>query len=120
MTRNTHDAPEDFFPDNESYALCQADFSGGEMQTHAQMLGMCEHERSCSSEKCCVCRYEQLERVLLSVVDTFESAVRAFRARGAGGQQVSFHGDFCNVNPSTVSRMEWWSKHLRSILEDKS
>lgn len=46
-------------------------------------------------------------------VETVEAAARANERRGKGGQQVSFHGDFCAATPSVLDRLEWWARHLR-------
>lgn len=47
--------------------------------------------------------------------DTFVSAVQNFR-RPKGGQQVSFHGDFSNITPSSVTQMDRWIRRWDEVL----
>lgn len=61
-------------------------------------------------------RVDVLERALESICDEFDATVRHFENRGKGGQQVSFHGDFANVAPSTIIAMRRWSADLREVL----
>lgn len=46
--------------------------------------------------------------------ETVEHAERCREARGAGGQQVPYHGDFANVTPSTAGRLRWWARGIRA------
>lgn len=62
-----------------------------------------------------------LER--LTALETFaegfalmaEAAVSNAR-REKGGMQVPFHGDFANITPSNVGRLEWWAREARRAL----
>jgi CTP:molybdopterin cytidylyltransferase MocA len=44
------------------------------------------------------------------------SAARRNMERAPGGQHVSFHGDFCNTNPSTMSRLVRWAREMEKAL----
>lgn len=48
-----------------------------------------------------------------SLAVSVDAARRAMELRGTGGQQVSFHGDFCNASPSVLGRLDWWIRALR-------
>lgn len=41
----------------------------------------------------------------------------AHHRRGKGGQQVSFHGDWAHVVPSTIVALERWARDFRFALE---
>ena len=59
-----------------------------------------------------------LEDRVRAFAETVNAAAAAFRARGAGGQHVPFHGDFASLTPSALNRLEWWSKHLTEGIKD--
>lgn len=59
----------------------------------------------------------RLAAVVEAMAETFEAAVQHHRGP-RGGQQVPFHGDFANVSPSAVRRMEWWARELREAAKD--
>jgi len=59
---------------------------------------------------------EALRAWLDGIASTFESAVAHHEQRGAGGQQVGFHGDFANVPPSVVGQMRRWARDVREAL----
>ncbi len=40
-------------------------------------------------------------------------AAGVHQRRGRGGQQVSFHGDFASITPSSLSRLEWHARNMR-------
>ena len=62
-------------------------------------------------------RLEKLRVVCESFASTAEAAVAHHRAP-KGGQQVPFHGDFANVMPSVVARLEWWARAFRAVLAE--
>jgi hypothetical protein len=54
---------------------------------------------------------------LLSLVEAFCETVEAeerHRARGPGGQQVTNTHDFASAPPSTMARLSWWARAMRS------
>ena len=62
---------------------------------------------------------KQREAAIQFLILEFEGAITAFRARGAGGQQVPYHGVFASMAPSTVATLERYIRELRDCLEDK-
>lgn len=54
---------------------------------------------------------------LLSMAETFESAVANYESRGKGGQHVPYHGDFAQLPPSAVSQMRRWARDLREAIK---
>lgn len=60
-------------------------------------------------------------RACVAFLETFtatcEAAVSAWRDRGAGGQQVPYHGDFASMPPSSLKQMERWAKDARAVLD---
>lgn len=77
-------------------------------------------------DACHSCLIKDLERHLVQVrgclaafAETAEATVLHHETRGAGGQQVPFHGDFSSVPPSVVGRLRWWAREMRSCLADK-
>ena len=58
----------------------------------------------------------QLRFVAEAFADTAERAVAHHRAPKTG-QQVPYHDDFANVPPSSVGRLDWWSKRFREALK---
>ncbi len=68
----------------------------------------------------CKARCEAMERVAGGVAGEFEGAVAEAEniANGRKGMQVSFHGDFAGAirSPSTVARMRWWAREIRSCI----
>lgn len=64
---------------------------------------------------------EQPSAVALVMVQAMEreadAAIR-YRNRPAGGQQVSFHGDFVNANVPTLVKIKWWAREIRRCLGD--
>lgn len=61
-------------------------------------------------------RCKALEKVADAFGDTVARAVDANAQRGRGGQHVSFHGDFCNATPGTLTRLEWWAREFKDAL----
>jgi hypothetical protein len=53
-----------------------------------------------------------------ALLRTVEEAREAIVARGRGGQQVPFHGDFANAAPSALGRIEWWAKQILASIPD--
>lgn len=50
--------------------------------------------------------------------DGFIAAVKdaaAHARRPRGGQQVPFHGDFANIQPSALGRLEWWARNFEGV-----
>jgi hypothetical protein len=73
-------------------------------------------------DQCAHARVDELEAQIDRVEQTIEgfcgsveSAAANFR-RPKGGQHVGFHGDFANITPSTLSRLEWWARALRKAI----
>lgn len=62
-------------------------------------------------------KYDALVLLARAFAETAEAAVAAHEARGRGGQQVPFHGDFARVPPSDVGRLRWWAKEFRQALK---
>lgn len=56
--------------------------------------------------------------MLETLADTFDAAWRHRLPGHAGGQQVSFHGDFANIAVSVAHRMQWWSREIRECLAE--
>jgi len=59
-------------------------------------------------------------KTLGSLLEGFELEVEARAAdlaRGKGGQNVPFHGDFVSVPPSALNRLKWWSRELREAFD---
>jgi hypothetical protein len=62
------------------------------------------------------------ERLRLFVSGLFHEveAAKAYRAAPKGGQQVPFHGDFANVPPSGLSRLNWWLREIGYAMNEHS
>jgi hypothetical protein len=59
---------------------------------------------------------DKVTSAILAFCDAVAAASRAHDQRGKGGQHVSFHGDFAGAHPGVLNRLEWWARHLRSVL----
>lgn len=57
--------------------------------------------------------------VVEGFIGTVDALLRHVETRGRGGQQVPFHGDFAEAQPSTVSRLRWWKKRMEEALGRK-
>jgi len=68
------------------------------------------------SASCPWCQRDKFYDAVENIRDVFSDAVRAFQNKGVGGQQVSYHGDFANIAPSVVGRMQWWIRAWDEIL----
>jgi hypothetical protein len=55
---------------------------------------------------------EKMRTVIAQFVNAVSAARRDMDNRGKGGQHVSFHGDFCNANPSVMTRLVTWARAL--------
>ena len=58
-----------------------------------------------------------LEQLLDGFDNEVERASANIAARGKGGQQVSFFGDFANAAPSVLGRLRWWSRSFRQAAQ---
>ena len=61
-------------------------------------------------------RLERELRDLRQKVDAFCEIVEHAQRHAMApktGIQVPFHGDFASANPSTLSRLSWWARHLK-------
>lgn len=59
-----------------------------------------------------------LEDRVRAFAETVRAAAAAFRAHGAGGQHVPFHGDFASLTPSVLNRLEWWAKYMTEWIKN--
>jgi len=50
-------------------------------------------------------------------IEAVESARRARESKS--GQQVSFHGDFASINPSSAKALDYWAARLKLALGKK-
>lgn len=60
-----------------------------------------------------------IRAVVEAFAETVEAACAAHKNQYKGGQQVSFHGDFCpgSIGPSGLVRLKWWIRELKFALE---
>ncbi len=60
------------------------------------------------------------ERVLMMVQAFSEEVDRAVRHSGNpyGGQRVPFHGDFAQVGPNALGKLQWWARELVDAATD--
>ena len=61
--------------------------------------------------------YEALKQRATFFVEAAERAVYEAEHKNDGGMRVPFHGDFASATPSTISRLRWWARDLRSVLK---
>ena len=64
-------------------------------------------------------RLTTLQQAAGDFCETVEHAAACIEARGRGGQQVSFHGDFASAPPSTMGRLQWWARTLRAAMGEE-
>lgn len=57
-------------------------------------------------------RWRAIEPAISDVLDMVTGAIHAFESRGAGGQQVSYHGPFASITPGTLRDL----KRIRDAL----
>lgn len=48
-------------------------------------------------------------------IEVAEAAVANHRKK-TGGQQVQYHGDFCQISPGIAQNLEWWTKRFKLAL----
>jgi len=58
-----------------------------------------------------------LEHIAIGFIAEVEAADRVLEQRGAGGQQIPFHGDFASVTPSAMGRLRWWANAMKVELK---
>ena len=82
-------------------------------------LRKCDYEETCNMYRL---QRDQLAAELARIHPLIADFVRTVSAarrnmdRQPGGQHVSFHGDFCNTNPSAMSRLVWWAREMEKAL----
>jgi hypothetical protein len=62
----------------------------------------------------------RMEKVVEAFANSVDAADRADDARGRGGQQVPFHGEFCNAPPSTRSVLRRYVREFKAALDARS
>lgn len=61
---------------------------------------------------------ERLRIVCQQFRHAVSAANRNNDRRGRGGQQVSFHGDFCSAQPSVLTQLTRWAREMETAANE--
>lgn len=92
-----------------AFEKARAEVRDEEINVYLAMVDRCDQ---------LVVEVQRLRIVCENFAFTAERAIAAHYAPKTG-MQVPFHGDFCNVMPSTITNLEWWAKRFREALAGK-
>lgn len=62
-------------------------------------------------------KYHKLHELVAGFIEAVQAARDAASARGKGGQQVPYHGDFASAPPSVLGQLKWWADRLQELLK---